>query len=83
MLSPLCLALCTLLPALCTTHSKVISAGTLDEVRASLQGLERDVAGVLGGLPLYEPLFQLMCHGVPPRVKAATHRCGQGRARGC
>jgi hypothetical protein len=43
-------------------------------VRAALQGLERDVSGLLGGLPLYEPLFQLMCHGVQSTVKAAVHR---------
>jgi hypothetical protein len=30
--------------------------------------------GLLGGLPLYEALFQLMCHGVLSSVKAAVHR---------
>ncbi|KAF8066245.1 NUP205 [Scenedesmus sp. PABB004] len=53
---------------------KIIDQGAEQEVRAELQGLERDVSSVLGGLPLYEPLFQLMCHGVPSSVKAAVHR---------
>ncbi|KAF6258705.1 hypothetical protein COO60DRAFT_1638930 [Scenedesmus sp. NREL 46B-D3] len=54
---------------------RIIAEGSEEEVRAALQGLERDVSGLLGGLPLYEPLFQLMCHGVQSSVKAAVHRC--------
>lgn len=54
--------------------SAVIASGEGDEVRASLQGMERDLAHVLGANPLSEPLFQLMCHGVPTRVKAAVDR---------
>jgi hypothetical protein len=38
---------------------------------------------ILGGLPLYEPLFQLMCHAVPAKVKAATHRCARTRDWRC
>ena len=33
-------------------------------VRSFLEGLERDLGPALSGLPLYEPLFQLMCHPV-------------------
>ena len=36
-------------------------------VRAFLESLERDLGPALSGLPLYEPLFQLMCH--PVRVE--------------
>jgi hypothetical protein len=57
------------------TCRRIISEGSEEEVRAALQGLERDVSGLLGGLPLYEPLFQLMCHGVQSSVKAAVFRC--------
>jgi hypothetical protein len=55
-------------------RSAVISSGEPDEVRASLQGLERELGPVIGGLNIYEPLFQLMCHGVPTRLKAALDR---------
>jgi len=54
--------------------SAVISGGESDEVKSSLQGLERDLGGVLGANSLSEPLFQLMCHGVPSKVKAAVDR---------
>jgi len=47
--------------------------GSESEVRAALGAIEREVAPVLGGMPLHEPLFQLMCHGVPPVVKAAIN----------
>jgi hypothetical protein len=57
--------------------SKVVAQGAEDEVRAALQGIEREVSGVLGGLPLYEPLFQLMCHGVP------HGECVYAAAAGC
>lgn len=53
----------------------MIASGDADEVRASMQGLERDLAPVIGGTSISEPLFQLMCHGVPTRVKAAVDRC--------
>ncbi len=43
-------------------------------MRAELQTVEREVSGVLLVLPIYEPLFQLMCRGVPSVVKAAVHR---------
>lgn len=43
-------------------------------MRTELQAIEREVSSVLLGLPIYEPLFQLMCHGVPSVVKAAVHR---------
>lgn len=62
--------------------SAVIASGEAEEVRASLQGLERDLAPVTGGGSISEPLFQLMCHGVPTRVKAAVDRrvrMGRGR----
>lgn len=60
---------------------RIIGQGSEEEVRAALQGLERDVSGLLGGLPLYEPLFQLMCHGVQSSVKAAVFRCLASLAR--
>jgi hypothetical protein len=59
---------------LCCVRSAVIASGEADEVRASLQGLERELASVTGGGSISEPLFQLMCHGVPSRVKAAVDR---------
>lgn len=71
------LAICDTIVS-CVVCSKIILEGAEDEVRAALQGLERDVSGLLGGLPLYEPLFQLMCHGVPSLVKAAVHRYAPG-----
>lgn len=43
-------------------------------MRTELQAIEREVSSVLQGLPIYEPLFQLMCHGVPSPVKAAVNR---------
>jgi hypothetical protein len=40
-------------------------------VRSALGSIERECGSVLQGLPLQEPLFQLMSHGVPTSVKAA------------
>lgn len=60
--------------AVAVLHSAVIASGAPIEVRSSLQGLERDLAHVLGANSLSEPLFQLMCHGVPTKVKAAVNR---------
>lgn len=59
---------------ICLLSRAIIEAGAEEEVAASLSSLDRDIAPVLGGMPLYEPLFQLMCHGVPSLVKAAVHR---------
>jgi hypothetical protein len=47
-------------------------------VRAALGAIERECGAVLQGLPLQEPLFQLLCHGVPPSVKAAINEVGRG-----
>lgn len=55
------------------TRSKIVREGSDAEVRGALQSIEREVAPVLHNLPLYEPLFQLMCHGVPTSVKAALN----------
>lgn len=44
-------------------------------MHASLQGLERDLCPMLGVTTLVEPLVQLMCHGVPVQLKAASDRC--------
>ncbi len=46
--------------------------GAEAEARGALQAMERDLA-VQQPLPLYEPLYQLLCHGVPNTVKAATN----------
>eukprot|EP00983_Pelagomonas_calceolata_P059611 1146003-Pelagomonas_calceolata.AAC.6 len=43
---------------------QVIEQGTAAEVRAFLEGLERELSPVLSGFPLTEPMFQLMCHPV-------------------
>ncbi|KAF5839636.1 hypothetical protein DUNSADRAFT_292 [Dunaliella salina] len=50
---------------------QVIEQGTAAEVRAFLEGLERELSPVLSGFPLTEPMFQLMCHPVPNTVKAS------------
>jgi hypothetical protein len=42
----------------------VVEGGALADVRGFLEGLERELAGLLSGYPLTEPLFQLMCHPV-------------------
>ena len=41
-------------------------------VRAFLEGLERDLGPALSGFPLYEPLFQLMCHPVSAGEEGGT-----------
>ena len=47
------------------THPRqVVEQGPPPVVRSFLEGLERDLGPSLSGLPLYEPLFQLMCHPV-------------------
>lgn len=56
--------------------SKIVREGDEAEVRAALGSIERECGAVLQGLPLHEPLFQLMCHGVPPGVKAAIMEVG-------
>ena len=47
--------------------SRAAVAVTPSVVRAFLEGLERDLGPALSGFPLYEPLFQLMCHPVSAR----------------
>lgn len=53
-----------MLPICVCTHRQVIEQGTLAEVQAFLEGLERELGPVLSGFPLTEPMFQLMCHPV-------------------
>ncbi|GAX76338.1 hypothetical protein CEUSTIGMA_g3784.t1 [Chlamydomonas eustigma] len=50
---------------------QVVEQGPSSIVRSFLEGLERELGPSLSGLPLYEPLFQLMCHPVPNTVKAS------------
>eukprot|EP00798_Chlamydomonas_sp_ICE-L_P006431 gene6431-3060_t len=41
---------------------QIIEQGAEGDVRGFLESSERDLATALSGYPLYEPLFQLMCH---------------------
>ncbi|KAI8466819.1 MAG: hypothetical protein J3K34DRAFT_524227 [Monoraphidium minutum] len=61
----------------------IIREGEESEVRAALGGIERECGPALQGLPLHEPLFQLMSHGVPTAVKAAIDEvlCAMARFR--
>eukprot|EP00878_Enallax_costatus_P028370 GHUV01030641.1.p2 GENE.GHUV01030641.1~~GHUV01030641.1.p2 ORF type:complete len:943 (+),score=309.63 GHUV01030641.1:519-3347(+) len=63
-----------LLVAYLDLFSTIVDNGAEADMRTELQSIEREVSSVLLGLPIYEPLFQLMCHGVPSVVKAAVHR---------
>lgn len=60
-------------------RSKIIREGDEAEVRAALGSIERECGAALQGLPLHEPLFQLLCHGVPTSVKAAIDEVRLGR----
>lgn len=59
----------------------VLTHGAPVEVRAFVEGQERDAAPLLGGLPLFEPFLQLMCAPVPNTVKAALDDVLGGFAR--
>jgi nuclear pore complex protein Nup205 len=41
-----------------------VEQGALADVRAWLEGLERELGPQLNGYPLTEPMFQLMCYPV-------------------
>jgi hypothetical protein len=40
---------------------------------SELTALERALQPLLQGAPMQEPFFQVMCHGVPSSVKAASN----------
>lgn len=46
--------------------------GNLMDVRVWLESQEQELGALLGGHPLHEPLFQLMCHPVRTHHKSSS-----------
>lgn len=62
---------CLIACCVCLACRRCIKRGRDAHVRELFADVERDCADLLSGLPLYEPLFVLMCAPVPNTVKVS------------